>query len=133
MLNPKHVDIVFDIARETAETGEFTLVVAGDCMRPALANGEVIRVSRPGHYLPGDVVAFRTDKTLVVHRLLGWAPAADGRLGMVTRGDHCARHDGVVPGARMLGRVAVRVSLRDRVVAIAGFISIILRKVLGTA
>lgn len=133
MINPKHVDIVFDIARESAETGELTLVVAGDCMRPALANGDAIRVGRAKHYLPGDVVAFRTDKTLVVHRVLGWAPEAGGGLGVVTRGDHCTRHDGVVPLSRMLGRVAVPVGLCDRVKALLAFASIVVRKVLGTA
>jgi signal peptidase I len=124
-------EAVFDVAAECVADESITVRIRGGCMDPVLRDGEFAKVKRARFILPGDVVVFRTATTLVSHRAIGWAPFAGG-VGIVTRGDHCERHDGVVSPRDILGRVDVRVGYRARLKAFSHYVSAIVRKVTGT-
>ncbi len=95
----------FEALRGFAREGAVEVTVRGDCMAPAFADGDRVRVAAARLYLPGDVVVFRAaDGRLLAHRLLGYRPWS-GRLALVTRGDSCPVHDAPVPLAAVLGRV----------------------------
>lgn len=96
-------------------------------MTPSMSDGDTVTVRRAGIILPGDVVVFRRSDILVAHRVLGWAKSRDG-FGVVTQGDHCDHHDGVIVRSRLLGRVETSVSLGDRARALATFVQHVFRK-----
>ncbi len=60
----------------------FEISVTGGSMSPSLKNGDCVAVRREDAYLPGDIVVFRQNGGLTVHRLL-WQ--AGGRA--VCKGD----------------------------------------------
>lgn len=113
-----------------SEFGPFAMTIRGGCMEPRLRDGARVTLERPSGYLPGDIIVFRSATDLVAHRLLGWA-SDGGALGFVTKGDHCARHDGVVAADRVLGRVVADVGLGDRLRATSGFVAIVLQRLVG--
>jgi signal peptidase I len=78
--------------------------VVGTSMEPNLTAGDLI-VVRPGTYRVGDIVAYRADGRLVVHRVV---EAHGGRL--VLRGDANGTVDPLRPtAAEVLGEVRLRV------------------------
>jgi hypothetical protein len=115
---------VFEALRDLARDGWVELDVRGSCMAPRIADGQRVRIVAARVYWPGDILAFQSgDGRLRVHRLLAYAPG-----GLVTRGDRCPCHDGAVPSSRILGRVAERVSLADRVRAVLDAFLLFLRR-----
>jgi signal peptidase I len=127
MPRPEHLDIVFDAAMDFAQSGSVAIRIRGDCMQPALTDGEMVSVRRTRFLLPGDVVVFRNTSTLVAHRVIGWAPIGS-RLGYVTRGDQCERHDGIVARERVVGRVETPVGPGQRLAALLAFTRLILTR-----
>jgi signal peptidase len=82
------------------------LLVAGGSMEPTLRSGDLVVALAADAYAIGDVVAFRADGGLVVHRIVGGS-AADG---LVTRGDNRDREDHWRPTeAEIVGRLALHV------------------------
>ena len=67
--------------------------VTGDCMRPALAAGDVVRVANAGRRPPrfGDVVLVATGEGLRLHRLVWGPPLALARWR--TKGDRAPGFD----------------------------------------
>jgi len=112
------------VLRELAREAESRVVVRGDCMEPLLQTGAEISVRAKRVYLPGDVIVFRTHAgELAAHRVLGWRPA-----GLITKGDHCTRHDAPVERGAVIGAVDVRVGLRERLRAVASLARIVMRR-----
>ena len=119
-MDRRAITLLRDLARET----ESTVVVRGDCMEPLLPSGTEMRVRAKRVYLPGDVIVFRTRAgELAAHRVLGWRPA-----GLVTKGDHCVIHDAPVAGEDIVGAIAMRVSWRERLRAIAALAGIVRKR-----
>jgi peptidase S24-like protein len=98
----------FTAVRALAAEGPVAATVRGASMAPLLADGDRVAIARARVYLPGDVVAFRTEgpgeSRLVVHRLLGYR-LHHGRLACVTQGDAAPLPDPPVALAHLLGRV----------------------------
>ena len=108
----------FEALRDLAREAPVEVTVRGSCMAPRIADGARVRIASARIYWPGDVVAFRSgDGRLRLHRALAYRPWK-GRIALVTRGDHCPCHDGAIPRDRILGRVAERVPLADRLRAL---------------
>jgi hypothetical protein len=124
-------DAVFSALQGLAREAPVEVRVQGDCMAPFFADGDRVLVSAARLYWPGDVLVFRApDGRLLAHRLLGYRPWQGG-IALVTRGDSCVVHDFPVPKTAVLGRIAaVRPSLWGRVVAILGFLGLVLRRAL---
>jgi len=79
--------------------------VTGDCMRPALAAGDLVRVVPARVRRPrfGDVVLVATGGGLRLHRLVWGPPLAFARWR--TKGDHAPGFDGPLPPEGALGTV----------------------------
>lgn len=89
------------------------LEVSGECMRPLLAPGDLVRLERvPAAALrPGDLVALLYDQarpglpaTVAVHRLI-WKRRAGDAWQLWTKGDAEARFDSRLTGSAVVGRV----------------------------
>jgi hypothetical protein len=96
------------ILREGA--GEGVLALEGDSMRPTLEPGCLVRVDL-APFAPrfGDLLLFRQQDYLTVHRFLGRRKLPDGSTSLRTRGDARPRLDPPLDPANLLGRiVAVR-------------------------
>lgn len=84
-------------------------VVEGDSMVPVLWPGMVVLLepaSTGGIPEPGDVAAFRTNKGLVIHRVL-----ENQGSGWITRGDRSGTDDPVLPEFSLVG--TLRIALRS--------------------
>lgn len=79
--------------------------VTGDCMRPALAPGDVVRVAGVGRHRPrfGDVVLVATGEGLRLHRLVWRLPFVVSPWR--TKGDHAPGFDGPLSPDKALGTV----------------------------
>jgi signal peptidase I len=91
------------LAAEVLDTfGHARLPVKGLSMLPAMWPGDLLEIQRhdPAEIGRGDVVVFRRDGRLVVHRVV-----RNGSNCLVTRGDHLTQQDAPVPLAEVLGRV----------------------------
>jgi hypothetical protein len=92
-----------------AEVASGRYVVRGTSMRPALGEGDVITVVRPGDagtIAAGEIVTFRGDDgQAVTHRLLG-RDVSDGAPVMVTQGDGRTEPDPAWPEERLVGSVS---------------------------
>ena len=122
---------VAKVLRELADEESVGLMVRGQSMVPLLEDGNRVEIAARTFYLPGDVVAFRSDdQCLTVHRVLGYRPTRGG-WRVVTRGDAAKALDPPLERHRILGRVvsgdcatrAFRVPLRDRALAVVGFLA----------
>ncbi|HKQ62516.1 MAG TPA: S24/S26 family peptidase, partial [Candidatus Polarisedimenticolaceae bacterium] len=83
-----------------------TVRVQGQSMTPTLASGQTLGVEfAPEALRRGDLLLFRQQDYLVVHRLLGPASFPDGRRCWRTRGDGMLALDPPVDPARVVGRV----------------------------
>lgn len=108
-----------------ARDAPLPLAVRGDCMAPALREGDRVEIVRARLYWPGDVVAFaNAEDRLVLHRLLGYRLAA-GRLACVTRGDGCAAADPPLPFSRLLGKTAEAPALGARLRAFGALLAVL--------
>lgn len=114
-----------DALRGFAREGIITVRVRGDCMAPAIADGDTVQVAAARLYWPGDVVVWSAPEGgLVAHRLLGYR-LHRGSLALVTRGDSSGLPDSPVPLSRVLGRVAgAGVSFSARGRAVLAFLGI---------
>jgi Peptidase S24-like len=86
--------------------GAARLAVTGTSMLPAIWPGDVLEVRRQGmdEVRRGDVVLFRRDGRLVVHRVVETLDSEGGNL-LVTRGDRQRATDSPISNEEILGRV----------------------------
>jgi hypothetical protein len=80
--------------------GSVTIPVNGSSMLPTLRPGErvVLHAVEPAAIRPQDVIAFRSDGQLVLHRVHAVFPDR-----VITAGDHCNLFDPPVPTAAVIG------------------------------
>ena len=78
--------------------------VAGDSMEPAFHGGDLVVVRSQTKYQRGDVIAYRADGGIVIHRIVG----GDSQSGFDTQGDNRPLTDGWRPVADQIvgGQVA---------------------------
>lgn len=103
---PPHVlDAALAMLSETHGRG--TLPILGHSMEPTLPDGSAIFVDFSARRVlrPGDLVVFRQNRDLVVHRHLGNARLPDGRPCLRTRGDALLALDPGCAPESVLGRV----------------------------
>lgn len=124
-MNRDRFDALFELAADGAAEDSVTIRIRGGCMSPAIGEGERLEVRRSRLVLPGDVIVFRDNTCLVAHRLLGWV-IREGAIGLVTRGDRCTHHDGVIPISHVVGRIDTPVSVLERMRAACAFVALIL-------
>lgn len=74
---------------------------SGRSMFPAIADGETVEVVPDASPIPGDVILFATDDSLLAHRVVRASPTA-----IVTRGDACFETDRPAVVTTVLGRIA---------------------------
>lgn len=104
-------DAKLALAAEVLATfGEVRLPVTGISMLPVMWPGDLLEIRRqdPAAIRRGDVVVFRRDGRLVVHRVI----RNNGRH-LLTHGDHVTRPDAPVPLTEVLGCV-VAIERRHR-------------------
>ena len=91
------------VAEVVHRFGSARIRVQGTSMLPALRPGDEIELrSTPSSNInPGDIVAFRRDERLVVHRVIGRSPD-----GLLTQGDALRHTDAPVSSDQLLGVVA---------------------------
>jgi len=87
------------------EFSEISLEVTGDCMTPALREGERVRLSRRRPRI-GDIVLARQARGLVLHRLV-WGPPLAVRGPWCTMADQAQAWDGRVSPREVLATVLV--------------------------
>jgi hypothetical protein len=120
------------LLRALVADGPLRLVVAGECMSPVLGDASTVELRAARAYWPGDVAVYvRADGRLVAHRVLGPRPGRPLRL--FTRADCAASADAPVPASEVVGRLAVRVDVGDRLRAICAFIGLAGRRLAGRA
>lgn len=132
-LTPEHLEAVLGadgcLLAALAAGDEAALRITGECMAPDLADGEAVRLDRPGLLLPGDVAAFRcaTQDRMVVHRFLGYVRCR-GRWKLMTMADRGGRPDPLVDPVNLIGRVKgrsggpYRVPATKRLAAVGRFV-----------
>lgn len=93
-----------DAAIEALVDGSpLSVTVRGDCMDPAIADGDIAHVQPKPRYWPGDIVLIRRhDGELVLHRYLG-RYYRQGEWRVVTRADNGREADTAVPWSRLVG------------------------------
>jgi hypothetical protein len=76
-------------------------------MHPAIRHGDVVTLAPvgPAPIAPGDVVAIRTGRRLLVHRVVDITLDPSGTATVVTRGDARDECDPPVSSTSVLGRV----------------------------
>lgn len=90
--------------------------VRGNSMHPFLHPGDTILIlhSRCEDAVPGELIAFRSGKTLIVHRLLRFI--TDGSSSFfLCKGDNCSRPDPLVPAERIVGRACAVIRGKSKV------------------
>lgn len=65
------------------------IVVSGSSMEPGLRTGDLVIVVQQDAYALGQIVAFRVDSAIVLHRIVG----GSGASGFVVRGDNRTQPD----------------------------------------
>lgn len=118
-------DAMLDIWKEVG--GENSLQVSGSSMRPLIAPGETVRVKlTDAEIVPGEIVAFKRGRRIVVHRVLRVC-AVRGETVFLCRGDNNLFLDARVTRSKILGRVVAiektngtSVHLRKRLWQIVG-------------
>ena len=81
------------------------LPVQGDSMEPVLRDGDLLAVDLdPGRPRIGDLLLFRQNRAVVIHRLLGKCRLSSGKRGWRTRGDGVPYLDPAVDPAEVFGR-----------------------------
>jgi hypothetical protein len=87
-------------------SGRGTLPIVGHSMAPTLPHGSEILVDFSVRvFRPGDLLVFRQNRDVVVHRHLGAARFPDGRPCLRTRGDGMLSLDPACAPESVLGRV----------------------------
>ncbi len=108
-------DLLAALVRNLAAEGRVVeLPVRGNSMRPALRDGDRVRVApatRTSVRL-GDVVLRVEPSGPAIHRCVGWWPLRDG-WRVLTMGDGARRLDAPLPPGRLAGRIVARVRGRE--------------------
>jgi signal peptidase len=60
------------------------VIVSGGSMEPTLYTGDLVVTRKEANYQPGDIVAFRVEGGIVIHRIVGGSAAE----GFIVRGDN---------------------------------------------
>jgi hypothetical protein len=118
---------IAEMLTEGSSVSEATLRIRGECMAPTLVDGMCASVGRASIVLPGDIVVFRTSTDLTAHRVLGYWVRA-WKLALVTKGDHCDRHDGVIELDRVIGRIGESVSIPTRLRSFGAFLRLLVSR-----
>jgi hypothetical protein len=134
-----HDDRIARALKEVASEQPLRLRVNGDCMAPLACDGDTVEVSRAGLLLPGDVIAFRQNGQVKLHRFLGYRPFPK-RLALVTQGDHNSACDAHSDLSDVIGRVSgggrspylVKVPLRHRIWALSRFFKLVYERLART-
>jgi hypothetical protein len=93
-------------------------------MEPGIPAGCTVEVAPRPRYWPGDVLAFRgRDGQFILHRLIGWRRRS-GRWHFVTLADAARRPDPPLAPEHILGRAAVPVPVRRRILAGLRFLAL---------
>lgn len=93
--------------KKWAKAGKYSIFpVMGDSMNPFLHSGDTLLILHDNceDAVPGELIAFRSDKTLIVHRLLRCITEGNSRY-FLCKGDNCRRPDPLVPAEQIVGRV----------------------------
>jgi|SoiMethySBSTD1v2_1073268.scaffolds.fasta_scaffold45136_2 hypothetical protein len=100
-------DEALRLALEASGSAVLTIVASDRSMEPTLYGGDaVLAVPLEGDPVRGDILVFRQNDDLVVHRFLGPARAPDGAPCLRTRGDGRAELDPALFRANVRARVA---------------------------
>lgn len=103
-LSEELLDAAVDLMGRTGRGG--TVRVRGQSMLPTLVEGQLLAIEfSPNRLSRGDILVYRQDGLLMVHRLLGGARFPDGRPGLRTRGDGLPTLDPHLDPSRIVGRV----------------------------
>lgn len=88
-------------------SGHLRLQVTGWSMLPTILPGDTLLIEPASseRVVKGDIVLFRRDRRLFVHRVSGKSGCA-GDLRIITQGDGMRRADPPVSAAQLLGKVA---------------------------
>ena len=77
----------------------------GNCMRPVLAPGDIVFVTKKRFYLPGDILVFQgIRQTMIAHRLLGYVVTPRG-LQVMTKADNGDQPDSLVQLKNIIGKI----------------------------
>jgi hypothetical protein len=103
-LTPELLDAAVELMGQSGRHG--TVRVTGRSMVPTLEEGFLLAVEfSPSRPKRGDLLVFRRDSLLVVHRLLGRARRRGGPVLLRTRGDGLPHFDPPVESTRVIARV----------------------------
>jgi len=88
-------------------SGQLRLRVTGWSMLPTIFPGDTLLIERAGadRVSEGDIVLFRRDRRLFVHRVSGKS-GGPRDLQIVTQGDGMRNPDPLVSGSQLLGKVS---------------------------
>jgi signal peptidase I len=89
-------------------SGQLRLQVTGWSMLPSIWPGDVLLIERasPAEVSEGDIVLYRLDRRLMVHRVVAKV-SAPGDVTLLTRGDAMPATDPSLPDSALLGRVSL--------------------------
>jgi hypothetical protein len=108
-LTPENLDAAVELMGRSGRRA--ILPMHGESMLPTLRSGQWVAVDlSPERIERGDLVLYRQQGYLVVHRLLGTTTGDDGAPALRTRGDGLSGFDPPLDRARVRGRV---VAIRD--------------------
>lgn len=103
-LTVDQLDAAVELMGQSGRNGQVR--VRGTSMLPTLVEGQIVFVDfAPGRLQRGDVVLFRLDDLLIVHRLVGEVRRRDGRHYYRARGDGRIHLDPPIVPERIVGRV----------------------------
>jgi signal peptidase I len=91
----------------------------GESMHPTIRAGDAITVQPvvPSDLRYADIMLYRTERSVLAHRVVGRLKAAGARGAFLVRGDACMDCDEPVAEAQVLGKV-VTVERGDRLIAL---------------
>ena len=93
------------VLRELASSQPLRLRIQGDCMFPALKDGDAVMIRNRPIYWPGDILVFRGRKgQILIHRLLGFFPRRT-KIDYLTKADAAINPDTSIPYQQIIGKV----------------------------
>ena len=91
------------------------VLVSGTSMQPTYETGDLVVTQRQATYAVGDIVEFRVNRALIIHRIVGGDPVN----GYLTRGDNNHADDGFHPTADAInGKAWIHLSGVGRLIVI---------------